>query len=107
MADILSREIDKAELPRSCAFPDEIGIERCCIDIRRSQQFSGGGSIERQQHVGGLHLRAAAMRALNLIRRRTRRKNRADLDVAVFLVKEMHGWHSKRRNDTRVRALLR
>jgi hypothetical protein len=89
-AYILARQIAETEFAAAAALPQKIAVELACEGLRLCEQLGARGSLEAHQHVRGLDFRAFAVRALHLHRGRRLRKHRANLQLAVFLVKNLH-----------------
>ena len=91
MAEILLCEYAELELIGWRGFPQEVHIDSGGGLLGLCQEFRQAGLGEAQHHIGGFDLAAFAVGILDLQRRGVVRKYVADLETAVFFVKDVHG----------------
>ncbi len=90
MAEIFGGDLLEAELVRRAAFPQEIHFDACGSRFGLGQKFGQGGLGETQHHIGRLDLAALAGNVFNLERGGVVGHDAADLETAVFFVKDVH-----------------
>src|SRR3989338_2603709 len=91
MAEILGGDLLERELIRRTAFPQKIHFDGCGGRFGLREKFGQGRLGEAQHHIGRLDLAALSGRALYLERGGVVGHDAADLESAVFFVKDVHG----------------
>ncbi len=99
--DVLARELAEAELGCARALPEEIGVQAAGIALGFGKELRPGRLLEFEQDICRLDLAAAPVRALDVQARRRLRQDRADLELAVFFIQDLHGGGQGRRSAKR------
>src|SRR5262249_49373731 len=85
MAVVLRGERIESDLVSTADLPEELGIDLLGEPLRLGHESPERLSVEAQEHVRGLDLRALAVRGLDLERRAGLREDRPYAECAVFL----------------------